>query len=862
MPVARCFCVLFLLLTASAAPADDAPIDYATQVKPILARHCAACHGVKKQQVGLRIDSARGMLDGGDSGPAIVPGEAAKSLLFQAVTGTEGASQMPPDGSKLSDEEIATIRKWINDGAKYPADELTEAAEVRVSDHWAFQPIRSTVPPHHGDDFQRHNGIDDFILDRLARARITPSPEADKTTLVRRVHLDLLGVLPSIETVREFLSDRSPDTYERLVDRLLASPHYGERWGRDWLDSARYADSNGFTRDQPRTIWKYRDWVVNAFNENLSFDRFTIEQIAGDLLPKPTLEQLVATGFHRNTLINEEGGTDPEQFRVEAVVDRVNTTGSVFLGLTIGCAQCHDHKYDPISQREYYQLYAYFNSTEFAPGDPAAPRIDVPSSEQLKNGEPERLAKIRSEIRRLEQELKEQGPNIAADLAVWEKELTEDEKKKLPFNVKNAVDLPPMDRSEVHKRDLDGYFRGLSIAREKYPQLNEIARVRSSEPKFPTTMITRETKTPREAYIQIRGDFLRKGAKVQPAIPSALDRGANQETAENQQNQLANRLGLAEWLVSPNNPLTARVIVNRYWQRFFGRGLVETENDFGTQGDRPTHPELLDWLANELRGSAETNQPGSTTSCRPSWDLKRLHRLFVTSATYRQSSHARSELLELDPLNKLLARQSRLRVDAEVIRDAALAASGLLTQELGGSPVYPPQPEGVFDFTQDKKPWKTSVGRDRYRKGIYTHIWRSSLYPAMAAFDFPDPNVACTRRNRSNTPLQSLTLANDETFFEFARGFATKLLEAPVADDSQRLSLAVETALGREPTSTELARLSGYLQQQRDQFEKDPTAAAAFAPKPLPSNASASDAAAWTAVSRVLMNLDEFITRE
>ena len=861
MPVVRCLCVLLLLITASPASADDVSVDYTTQVKPIFARHCAACHGVKKQQVGLRIDSAKGMLDGGDSGPAIVPGEAAKSLLIHAITGTEGASQMPPEGDKLSDAEIASIRKWINDGAKYPADEMTEAAEVRNSDHWAFQPIRSIVPPHHSDDFPRRNGIDDFILDRLSRERIAPSPAADKTTVVRRVHLDLLGVLPSIETVREYLADQSPDAYERLVDRLLASPHYGERWGRDWLDSARYADSNGFTRDQPRTIWKYRDWVVNAFNENLSFDRFTIEQIAGDLLPKPTLEQLVATGFHRNTLINEEGGTDPEQFRVEAVVDRVNTTGSVFLGLTIGCAQCHDHKYDPISQRDYYQLYAFFNSTEFSPGDPAAPRIDVPSSDQLKNGEPERLAQIRSEIRRLEQELKEQAANIAADLAVWEKELTEDEKKKLPFNVKNAVDLPPMDRSEVHKRDLDGYFRKLSIAREKYPQLNEIARLHESEPKFPTTMITRETKSPREAYIQIRGDFLRKGAKVQPAVPSALNRGANRETAENQQNEHANRLGLAEWLVSSNNPLTARVIVNRYWQRFFGRGLVETENDFGTQGDRPTHPELLDWLANELRGSAGTEKPVSTAS-RPSWDLKRLHRLFVTSATYRQSSHARSELLELDPLNKLLARQSRLRVDAEVIRDAALAASGLLTEELGGSPVYPPQPEGVFDFTQDKKPWKTSVGRDRYRKGIYTHIWRSSLYPAMAAFDFPDPNVACTRRNRSNTPLQSLTLANDETFFEFARGFATKLLEASVADDSQRLSLAVETALGREPTSTELARLRGYLQQQRDQFGNDPSAAAAFAPKPVPSNVSVSDAAAWTAVSRVLMNLDEFITRE
>ena len=874
MPLVRSVSIGLFFVTASMVWADESTVDYVTQVKPILTARCIGCHGAKKQQVGLRTDFARGLLEGGDSGPAIVAGDASKSLLIHAVTGTEGASLMPPEGDKLTAAEIAILRQWINDGAKSPADEIVEAAVVRSTDHWAFQPIRQLVPPEIKTPLTQRNGIDSFILDRLSREKLKASSEADRTTLVRRVHFDLLGVPPSIETVREFLTDPSPDAYERLVDRLLASPHYGERWGRDWLDSARYADSNGFTRDQPRTIWKYRDWVIHAFNENLPFDRFTIEQIAGDLLPKPSVEQLVATGFHRNTLINEEGGTDPEQFRVEAVVDRVNTTGTVFLGLTIGCAQCHDHKYDPISQREYYQLYAFFNSTEFLPGDPAAPRIDVPSFDQIKNGDPERLARIRSEIGRLEQELKDQAATIAADLTSWEKTLTDDDKKKLPFNIKNAVDLPPMDRSEIHKRDLDGYFRGLAVAREKYPQLNEIARLRESEPKFATTMVTREVNPPREAYIQIRGDFLRKGTRVEPSIPVALGRVVERETASQKGVPANNRLWLAEWLVSAENPLTARVIVNRYWQRLFGRGLVETENDFGTQGDRPTHPELLDWLASEFRRSARSIEHSQDLVWEPadanlssaanprSWDIKHLHRMLVTSATYRQSSHARDDLLEHDPLNKLLARQSRVRVDAEMIRDAALVASGLLTEELGGAPVYPPQPEGVFDFTQDKKPWKTSTGRDRYRKGIYTHLWRSSLYPSMAVFDFPEPNVTCTRRIRSNTPLQSLTLANDETFFEFARGFAIRLLSTGAGDDSQRLSLAMEAAVGREPSSTELARLRGYLQQQRDRFASDPAAADAFSPKPLPADVVASEAAAWAAVSRVLMNLDEFITRE
>ena len=856
----RCMLGLLLLPVAVAAGDDAATVDYSTQIKPLLAKHCAKCHGAQKQESGLRVDSGRVVLDGGDTGPAIVPRDAAKSLLIQAVTGTEGVSKMPPEGPGLTADEIRMLTEWIATGALFPADEKVAVAAARKgTDHWSFQPVQHPVPPSIAAAKSVRGALDSFIIAKQEQVNLTPSSEADRGTLVRRVSLDLRGIPPTPEEVHEFLDDTAPDAFERLVDRLLASPHFGERWGRDWLDVARYADSNGFTRDMPRTIWKFRDWVVAALNRNLPFDQFVIDQIAGDMQPEPTLDQLVATGFHRNTLVNEEGGTDPEQFRVEAVVDRINTTGTVFLGLTIGCAQCHDHKYDPISQREYYQLYAYFNSTAFSGGDPTAPRIDVPSVEQIASGEPERQNQIRTEIEKLDKEIKSQADAIAADLSEWEKTLTDEDKKKLPFNVKNAVDLPLRDRSAVHKRDLDAYFRGLDIARQKYPQLEAIAKLRAEEPKFPTTMVMQELPKPRGTHIHLRGDFLRKGATVAPAVPAVLvsagrsdhpgDRGSLEPGAPQ------SRLDFARWLVSPDNPLTSRVTVNRVWQKLFGRGLVETENDFGTQGTPPSHPELLDWLAGEFSGSPFGDP-------RRGWDFKRLQRLIVTSATYRQSSRQRTDVAAIDPTNKWLARQNRLRLDAEVIRDEALAASGLLTTELGGPPVYPPQPDGVFDFTQDKKPWKTATDRDRYRKAMYTQLWRSSLHPAMTVFDFPDANVTCTRRIRSNTPLQSLTLANDLAFVEFARGLAVRLLSTPPMDDSQRLILACEWCLSREPGSVELTRLRDYLQQQRSHFAGDEQAATGFAPKPLPSHVSPAEAATWTAVARVLMNLDEFITRE
>jgi mono/diheme cytochrome c family protein len=768
----------WLLLPTAAAAATDAAVDYTRDVKPLFTRSCVECHGPSKQRAGLRVDSVAALKEGGNSGPAIVPGQAGDSRLIHALTGANDVVRMPPKEPRLSPAEVALIQKWIDQGAPVPAEEAAITAAGAKDAHWAFRPVQRPELPAVKNAAWVRSPIDAFILARLEKEGIAPSPAADRATLLRRLALDLTGLPPTPEEVDAFVKDRAPDAYERQVDRLLASPHYGERWGRHWLDLARYADSNGYSIDSPRTIWPYRDWVIGALNRDLPFDRFTIEQLAGDLLPGATVEQKVATGFHRNTQINEEGGVDREQFRVESVVDRVNTTGSVWLGLTVGCCQCHNHKFDPLSQREYYQLFAFFNNQDepnlpLGPADPKAP--------------------------------------------------------------------PP-------------------------------ARGRRGGPQTLTTMVLAERATPRETHLLIGGDFTRKGMRVTPGTPAvlpALRKEEGRRMKDEKGNDLIdssfllppsslqpNRLDLARWLVDPTNPLTARVLVNRIWGQYFGVGLVETENDFGTQGTPPSHPELLDWLAGEL--------------VRQGWSLKAFHRRIVTSATYRQSSGARPELATVDPRNRLLARQARLRLEAEVVRDVCLAASGLLNPRVGGASVFPPQPEGVGQFTQVRRNWTPSDGSARYRRGLYTHFWRAAPHPALTVFDAPDAGTTCTRRSRSNTPLQALTLLNDAGFSEYAYGLAARLLRETQPSGDAQVRHAFRVCLGREPAGPELRRLTAFLARQEARYAEDTAAAAELLTGGGPAGKELNEAAdvptgqkaALVLLARVLLNLDEVITRE
>ncbi|MFO1019253.1 MAG: DUF1549 domain-containing protein [Planctomycetales bacterium] len=829
--------------------ADPAPVDFARDIQPLLTKYCVSCHGANSPKGDLRLESSALLLQGGNRGPAAVAGKPEESPLIQALIGAEGFDKMPPKDPKPTKEEIDLLKRWVQEGAKGTAGE--KAAEKSVAPkkkHWSFESIRRPevppVSPHFKPEWYK-NPIDAFILRKLEAEHIPPAPEAEKRVLLRRVTLDLIGLPPTPDEMKAFLADNSPQAYEKVVDRLLQSPHYGEQWGRAWLDLARYADSNGFTIDSEREIWKYRDWVIDALNRDMPFNQFTIEQVAGDMLPQQTVSQQIATGFHRNTLINEEGGTDKEQFRVESVVDRVGTTGSVFLGLTLGCAQCHDHKYDPISQREFYQIYAFLNQAD-------EPKLELPTDEQIKAKEWEKAQEIRKQIAEQKKAYDAKGKEVEAAIAGWEKNLKMEERKKLPEPVVVVLNLALDKRTPADKDILADHYRTLPEAHQKFPELAKIAELQKQEPKFRTTLVMRERKNDfRETHIQIKGDFLRLGAKVEPAVPAVLN-------AMHPQPAKPNRLDFARWLVANDQPLTARVQVNRWWEKFFGRGIVETENDFGTQGAPPTHPELLDWLASEFM--QPTVSTGGTFDHE--WGMKRLHKLIVMSATYRQSSQFRPELKEKDPRNLWLARQNRMRLPAEGVRDAALATSGLLSHKIGGPSVFPPQPEGVFDLTQKKKEWPTSKGEDRYRRGMYTWLWRSSPYPGLTVFDFPEANVACTRRNRSNTPLQALTLANDQVFVELSQGMGALLIQQKLKTDEEKIRWIYDRALGREPASLEIKRLTELAGELRDSFSRDPDGAIEAAGYQLPMTYLPLEPAVWSTICRGVMNLDEFITRE
>ena len=750
-------CLCLAISTTSRAD-DKRPVNYGRDIRPILASRCFGCHGPGKQDAGLRLDDRQGVLAGGDQGAVIVSGNSQRSELIRRVTSTQPDQRMPAKGKRLSPAEILLLQLWIDQGATGMPQRATTSS---AAGHWSFQPIRRPALPDVSHSDWPHNTVDHFVLSKLEQRNILPAAEASRATLIRRLYLDLTGLPPAWSRVLQFVADPRPDAYERLVDELLASPRYGERWGRHWLDLARYADSSGYESDQPRQIWAYRDWVIHALNADMPFDRFVTEQLAGDLLPNATRDQHIATGFQCNAML------DPG-VRQEAILDRVNTVGAVFLGLTTGCAQCHAHKTDPLTQREFYQLYAFFNAasiTKLPLDDSAQPQSAAPQSANTQ-----------------------------------------------------AKDSPPP----------------------------------------ATTLVMQHS--PQPTHIFIRGDRTQPGERVSAGFPAFLNRSTLRVSAATASASQTGppkatpltRIDLAAWLVSPDNPLTARVTVNRVWQRFFGLGLVETESDFGIQTPEPLHSALLDNLAVELRGDPQSSWRG----------LKPLHRLIVTSATYRQSSTVRPELADIDPGNRLFARQRRLRLEAELIRDVSLSSAGLLCHSLGGPSVFPTQADGILTNRATPATWTTSSGQDRFRRGMYTWNWRLTPHPHWPLFDAPDGVTACTRRVRSNVPVQALTLLNDPSFVEAAQALAARIVSSSAPSDRERIRLLCHTCLSREPSAAEQQLLQTLITHQRQSFTADPQQARLASGNPTGFTGPVSELATWVVASRVVMNLDEFITRE
>jgi mono/diheme cytochrome c family protein len=1011
---------------ANTGEAPVAPIDFATQIQPIFDDNCVRCHGPNVQQNQLRLDSLAGLMQGSLHGKVVIPGNSKDSPLLRRLLGLD-EPRMPFGSPPLRTEKIDLIRAWIDQGA--PGVESARRLGAKTT-HWAFvKPVRPIVPEVKHKAWVR-NPIDAFVVSRLEKEGLSPSPEADKETLIRRVSLDLIGLPPTIEEVNTFLADKSPNAYEKVVDRLLASPHYGERWARPWLDLARYADTHGYEKDDRRVAWKYRDWVIDALNQDMSFREFTIEQIAGDMLPNPSSDQLIATGYHRNTLLNQEGGIDQEEQRWYTLVDRVNTTASVWLGITLGCAQCHNHKYDPFTNRDYYQFLAFFDHAEYktqnlgqGEGWILEPEITLPTAEQ------ERKSKeLKAEIDQFQKVLDSPTPELEAAQAKWEEEmkhagaewtilrpsrytsaggatltlkddlsilaggknpeadtytleaqtdrtgitgvrlevlgdsslpqggpgrdpegnfflsrleveaasadrpqviqkvafkeavanesqagygvknLVNDEPgpkgwaieasptptplvrqavlipdkpfgfqagtlltihlkhemrhaarnigrfrlsftsisdpasiARLPARVAPILDIPPAQRTADQKNQLAAAYRAVSPLLQ--PTRDRLAAAKKSLQNLGivTALIMRErnSEVP-STYMHVRGSYLAVGDKVYAAVPAVFKPLPQTETP--------NRLALAQWLVSDDNPLTSRVQVNRFWEALFGRGIVETSEDFGSQGERATHPELLDWLATEFM--------------RQGWSMKKIQRLMVTSATYRQSSRDTPELTERDPYNKLLARGPRFRVEAEMVRDIALAVSGLLSPKIGGPSVFPYQPEGVWDLVYNDDKWVMSEGDDRYRRGIYTFVRRSAPYPSLVTFDAPSREFCTVRRVRTNTPLQALTTLNDPVFFDAAQALAKKITSDAGSDPSTGIVYAFRRCLARRPKPEELSRVLAFYNQQLDRFRGDRKAASEVAKGSDAPTSQVPVLAAWTMVSNVLLNLDETITKE
>jgi len=943
-------------------------VSFNREIRPILSDNCFACHGFdpNTREAGLRLDTREGATADNDGVIAIVPGDVKKSELWHRIHSTDEDEVMPPPDTHktLSKEQKEKLRLWIEQGAPYEK-------------HWSFvPPAAAALPVVKQADWPRHP-IDHFVLARLEAKGLKPTSEAGKEALIRRVTLDLTGLPPTLPEIDAFLADTSPDAYEKLVDRLLASPHYGERMAVDWLDSARYADTNGFQVDRDREIWAWRDWVINAFNRNLSFDQFTIEQLAGDLLPNPTIEQLIATGFNRNNMMNEEGGIDPDEFLHEYASDRAETTTAVWLAQTFNCNRCHDHKYDPFTARDFYSMKAFFNNVpELGAGNYNA-SIRVNSPPQLKVPSPEieaEIAKLRAEILQLE------NSNQAASIVAWSpfaptalqsaggatltiqpdgavlasgenpaketyaltapialKSISAIRVEALPddslpargpgravngnfvmtdvrmavnaaagtarsvkfkaasaafsqeqFPVAHAIDAdessgwaiqPELGKpheavfalddpitvepgstvtitlgfNSPHANHQLGRFRltltdAPSPAVTNPPATDQVAalkkKIQEMELSIPTTLIMAEMPQPRPTFVLTRGAFNAPAEQVEPATPAVLPPMAADLPR--------NRLGLAKWLVSPENPLTARVTVNRFWQQVFGYGLVKTSEDFGSQGEWPTHPELLDWLAMDFTAHG--------------WDVKRLMKAMVTSATYRQGAAFTPELVETDPENRLLARSGRNRLMGEFIRDQALAAGGLLVPKIGGPSVKPYHPPGIYEQLTEGKGTISYVpgkGDDLFRRSLYTYWKRSVPHPAMLSFGTPFREVCTIQRPRSNTPLQALNLMNDPTYVESARFLAVRMMESS-ADPAQRLAFGFRAALARAPRPAETAILARAHQRALADFKADPEAAKALlavGTKPADPKHDPVELAALASVAGTILCMDEAVTK-
>ncbi len=970
--------------------------DFSANVLPVLKESCYGCHSGNRPVGGLRLDARSFAMR------AIIPGNSKDSRIMHRLQGLDGEAQMPFGTAPLSADQIAAIGKWIDNGARWP--------DVLAGDeHWSYIKPGKPVPPVVQDAQWVRNPIDRFVLARLEKEGLHPSPEATKETLIRRLSLDLIGLPPTPEEVSAFVRDNNPDAYDRLVDRLLASEHYGERWARLWLDLGRYADSNGYEKDERRSMWPYRDWVIKALNSNMHFDQFAIEQVAGDMLPNATNDQKIATGFLRNSMFNGEGGVDPEENNWNMQLDRATTVSTAFLGSTIGCAECHDHKFDPFTQKQFYSMVAFFNNAGFTKSSTpfTEPVLDLPGPDQAAKRDA-----LNAEIKVWQSRLNDDSDAAKDRQKAWEQSILDAEKTWQPLHPTHAdstggstltvqadgsilasgnnpeadtyvvtanvplrqitgirvealpdpslprggpgrdyygnfmirevtidgvviketamddnssagqqgpgkkfpqvwvVDVSKEENNQrltremvmvpekpvvIHGNDLlhfkiaqatEGGHQGLgrfrisvtdsltpksvvevtaalrpvlmiapdqrtkqqamqmtaryrNQAAELAPTRNTIKELqaRVSALGIPTTLVMAENEAVGQpnATIRIRGSFTAKNGEVQADIPAFL--GALPSDAPR------NRLALARWLVSRDNPLTARVAVNHIWETYFGRGIVETSEDFGTQGSRPSHPELLDWLATEFMESG--------------WDMKAMQRLIVTSATYRQASKATPELIEKDPANILLSRGARFRVEAEMVRDITLSASGLLSGKVGGPSVFPYQPNGVWElpYEKDSDTWVMSDGEDRYRRGLYTFIRRAAPYPAMTVFDATSREYCTPRRNHTDTPLQALTTLNDPSFFEAAQAMAKRILKEGGTDTKSRIDYGFMLATSRHPQSSEMEMLQTAFETERKYFAGHKPEADAVAGKP--------DAglAAWTMVSRDLLNLDETLTR-